>query len=213
MTIPVFANNYLFRRIHSLLAVVPLGLFLAEHLVSNSLMVIGAAKFDAQVRFLQGLPFLLVLEFGLILLPLALHGLYGLYVTLTGQVNLVRYPYGRNWAYVLQRLTGLATFVFVGWHFWTLRLHSYLAKELITFNDLAVIFANPLLAAIYTLATICALYHFLNGLWGFCLDWGIVTGPKAQASLARFLWAAFGVLSVVCVVFAVIISRASMALI
>ena len=33
---------------------------------------------------------------------------------------------------------------------------------------------------IYLIGIMSATFHFGNGLWGFCISWGIIVGPKAQ---------------------------------
>ena len=187
---------FLYRRMHSLSGVVPLGLFLMEHIFTNSFALYGPERFDAQVRLLHRLPFLPAIELLLILLPLAYHGIYGLYVTLNGQLNVSRYGYGRNWAYVLQRLTGVITLAFVGWHFWALRLQSMLTGNVATFEQVAAVFrGSPAVTTLYGLATVSAIYHFTNGLWGFAVDWGFAVGSRAQTVLARWCWGLFGAMT------------------
>ncbi len=174
----------------------PLGLFLLEHIISNSAALYGPERFNAQVRLLHRLPFLPAIEIVFILLPLLYHGAYGVYVTLTGQANIGRYGYGRNWAYVAQRATGMITLIFVSWHFWTLRLQSLLTGRVATFDLVAGVFrGHPAVTALYGLATVSAIYHFTNGLWGFAVDWGFVVSPRAQAALTRWCWGLFALMT------------------
>ncbi len=195
------SRSFALRKVHSLAGVVPVGLFFLEHLVSNSYAVYGPERFDAHVRRLHSIPFLFAVELVFIILPILYHGFYGAYVTLCGQCNVGRYGYGRNWAYLLQRATGVVTLVFVVWHYWTLKLQSLLSGRLIGFSDLAELFANTWTALLYLAATVCAIYHFTNGLWGFTVSWGIVSGPRAQATLVRATWVLFAVLTAVTVWF------------
>jgi succinate dehydrogenase / fumarate reductase cytochrome b subunit len=36
-----------------------------------------------------------------------------------------------------------------------------------------------------------ATFHFANGLWAFCISWGIIVGPKAQRN-ASIVFMLFG---------------------
>jgi len=51
--------------------------------------------------------------------------------------------------------------------------------------------------AFYVLGTIAACYHFGNGLFGFAIHWGLVTGRGAQRNMARLGLAIFLGLSLV----------------
>ena len=55
-------SSFLWRKLHSLLGIVPLGAFLLEHLLSNFEALKGPAAYGAQVRFLNSLPMVRVLE-------------------------------------------------------------------------------------------------------------------------------------------------------
>ena len=45
---------------------------------------------------------------------------------------------------------------------------------------------------IYTIGIVSATFHFSNGLWGFCVSWGILIGENAQRNGA-IVFAAIGV--------------------
>src|SRR5215813_4977979 len=77
-------HSFLLRKLHSLSGIVPIGAFLVEHLVSNFEALKGPAAYAAQVKFLNGLPFVRVLEWAFIFLPLLYHGLYGVYIAVRG---------------------------------------------------------------------------------------------------------------------------------
>ena len=49
--------SFLLRRLHSLSGIVPIGLFLLEHFISNAEAFKGAEAYGAQVKFLNILPF------------------------------------------------------------------------------------------------------------------------------------------------------------
>src|SRR5437773_6160562 len=80
-------HSFLLRRLHSLSGIVPVGLFLIEHFVSNAFATNGPKAYADQVKFLTGLPFVLWLEIIGIYIPLAYHSLYGFYIWFRGKSN------------------------------------------------------------------------------------------------------------------------------
>ena len=71
-------REFLNRRLHSLLGVVPIGLFMVIHFVVNYSATHGAAAFNKAANNMESLPFVIFLEIFLIYLPLLFHAIYGL---------------------------------------------------------------------------------------------------------------------------------------
>src|SRR5512132_3468438 len=101
-------TSFLWRRLHSLSGVLPLGAFLCYHVFENLSALRGPAAYDEMVNHVNTLlprPFFYALELVTIVLPLAYHALYGVWIAATGHPNNGRYAYGGNWGYLAQRLT------------------------------------------------------------------------------------------------------------
>ena len=191
---------FLLRKLHSLTGVVPLGVFLAEHLWTNASALGGQKKFDDAVGVIQRMPLLPVIEWVGIFLPLLFHAVFGIYLSSKAQANVGHYTYARNWAYVLQRITGVLVFLFIAFHLWEYRIQKWLfgmgaeafyptlATHLST-----VRFGVPGYALLYLVGIAAATYHFANGLVGFCASWGITTSRKSQKR-AAWLFGSAGVL-------------------
>jgi Succinate dehydrogenase/Fumarate reductase transmembrane subunit. len=47
-------------------------------------------------------------------------------------------------------------------------------------------FKSPVMIGIYTLFVLAACFHGFNGLWTFCLTWGIIVTERAQKMALRF---------------------------
>jgi len=77
--------SFVWRKLHSLMGIIPIGAFLLEHLLSNFEALHGPAAYGAQVKFLNSLPLVRVLEWAFIFLPILYHGIYGVYIWLRGQ--------------------------------------------------------------------------------------------------------------------------------
>ena len=55
-------RQYTYRRLHSLLGVVPISIFVIQHLIVNHFAVYGEESFNKAANFMGSLPFVLVLE-------------------------------------------------------------------------------------------------------------------------------------------------------
>ena len=66
-------SSFLWHKLHSLLGIIPIGAFLLEHLLSNFEALKGPIAYGAQVKFLNGLPLVRLLEWVFIFLPILYH--------------------------------------------------------------------------------------------------------------------------------------------
>ncbi|HLS10058.1 succinate dehydrogenase cytochrome b558 subunit [Lentibacillus sp.] len=173
-------REFFYKRLHSLLGVIPIGLFLTQHLIVNHFAVYGEESFNQAAAFMHDLPFRLVLEIVVIYLPILFHAILGVYIVFTGKNNTTRYGYFRNWMYILQRVTGLITFVFIVWHVWETRVQIGLGNADLDYNLMENILANPIMFWFYILGVVSATFHFANGLWSFLVSWGFTQSPKSQ---------------------------------
>ena len=217
-------HSFLWRRLHSLSGVLPLGAFLCYHLFENLSALRGPAAYDEMVNHVNVLlprAFFYGLELVTIVIPLGYHALYGVWVAVTGRPNVGRYAYAQNWGYLAQRITGVIALLFLLVHVGTLRawvtlLGNHLAPvrildpgglDLVTYRDVAAHLGNPaslgarsILAgdhifALYIVGTLCTIWHFCYGLKGFCWSWGIAVGRLAQRRVTVVAWLLFAVLS------------------
>ena len=74
---PAQGTSFIWHKLHSLLGIVPIGAFLLEHLLSNFEALKGPIAYGEQVKFLNSLPLVRVLEWVFIFLPILYHGIYG----------------------------------------------------------------------------------------------------------------------------------------
>ncbi|NUO16286.1 MAG: succinate dehydrogenase, partial [Planctomycetaceae bacterium] len=72
-------RHFYLRRLHSLSGVVPVGVFLLQHMYSNALSLWGPGVYDEHVHFLIYQPLVLLLELFVVFLPLAFHAGLGVY--------------------------------------------------------------------------------------------------------------------------------------
>jgi succinate dehydrogenase / fumarate reductase, cytochrome b subunit len=167
------------RRLHSLLGVIPVGLFLMQHMVVNQFATGGEEAFNKAAAFMEHLPFRYLLETFVIFLPLLFHAIYGLYIAFTAKNNASRYGFFRNWMFLLQRVSGVITLIFITWHVWETRVAAAFGSE-VNFQMMENILSNPFMFWFYVVGVISTTFHFANGLWSFMVSWGITVTPRSQ---------------------------------
>ncbi|WP_413308399.1 succinate dehydrogenase cytochrome b558 subunit [Bacillus sp. 1P10SD] len=170
-----FAN----RRLHSLLGVIPIGVFLTQHLVVNHFITGGPESFNKAAGFMGSLPFRIVLETVIIYLPLLFHAIYGLYIAFTAKSNVKRFGFFRNWMFMLQRVSGVITLIFITWHVWQTRVAAAFGAE-VSYDMMHNILTSPFMFVFYLVGILSAIFHFANGLWSFFVSWGITVSPRSQ---------------------------------
>ena len=175
-------TSFILRKLHSLLGIVPIGAFLLEHLLSNFEALKGPVAYGEQVKFLNSLPLVRVLEWVFIFLPILYHGIYGVYIWLRGKSNIVYYPWAGNWMYLAQRYTGIVAFAYIIQHVLRQRFMGVMLPEHpgAAFWKVQHELSNPWMVAVYAIAMICVCWHFAYGVWLFAAKWGITPGETAR---------------------------------
>ncbi len=183
-------HHFLFRRLHSLSGILPVGVFVIMHLFTNFQMLGG--DFQHEVDFIHSTPALLVVEITL-WLSIAFHAGLGLVYTFSGRPNVRRYRYGGNWRYYLQRITGFIALGFIFVHVATLRwrwdLFGWFTPFYVRgFDGQPLAHATTAMAlqharwvvAIYLIGAMSVVYHWSNGLWTSAITWGVTISAPAQ---------------------------------
>lgn len=170
--------HFLVRRVHSLLGLLPIGIFLAFHLTLNILATTSIETYEKVIHTMREFPAIIVVEVVIIFLPILFHAIYGAIVVYGGGINTLRYKYYRNWFYVIQRLSGIFTLIFVIYHVYILRVDGETAKA--TVSALTGDVQTMVGLIFYIVGVLSAIFHFANGLWAFLITWGITIGPRSQ---------------------------------
>lgn len=188
-------TSFIWRKLHSLLGIVPIGAFLLEHLLSNFEALKGPIAYGDQVKFLNSLPLVRALEWTFIFIPILYHAVYGVYIWLRGKSNVVYYPWAGNWMYLAQRYTGLIAFAYIVQHVLRQRFMGVMLPEnpYAAFHKVQVELQNPWLLAFYIVAMIAVCWHFAYGVWLFAAKWGITPGNVARRRFG-FVCAGLGVI-------------------
>ena len=122
---------FIFRRLHSLAGLFFV-LFLIEHMLTNSTAALfvseEGSEFVHAVNFLQSLPYLPLIEFFLLAVPIAIHALLGVLYYMEARFNSFpsngskpSLPFTRNYFFTWQRITALILVVGVIAHVISMR--------------------------------------------------------------------------------------------
>jgi succinate dehydrogenase / fumarate reductase, cytochrome b subunit len=171
-------------RLGSFLAVVPLSVWVVIHLWNNLAAFTGAEAWQQAVTEYRH-PYAQAFTFLIVMLPLLLHTGWGIVRLFSFKPNNLAYPYYANVKYILQRLSAVGVFFFLGAHIWL----AFLSPRLVhghpePFADIAreMHWHAPTLL-VYTLGVLGTAYHLANGLQGFAMGWGILA---TERSMRRF---------------------------
>jgi succinate dehydrogenase / fumarate reductase cytochrome b subunit len=181
-------SEFVRARLASALAIVPLGTWTVIHLWHNlAALKSGEAWQRAVTEYPH--PIAEAVAGVVVLLPLAIHTIWGIGRLASSRPNNLRYRFYPNLKYFLQRLSALGVVLFLGAHLWL----AFLAPRIReghpeAFADIAqeMHFHTPTLV-VYLLGTLGVSYHLANGVQTFCMGWGIVSSARA---LRRLEWVA-----------------------
>jgi succinate dehydrogenase / fumarate reductase cytochrome b subunit len=189
-TAPLLGGRYhfLLRRLHSLTGIV-FGGYLVVHLIVNATIAQLGSVYQVQVNKIHDLPVLWALEWGLIYLPILFHTVYGIWITFTGQPNVNRYSYPRNWGYTLQRVSALIIVAFMffhvfslkyGWFGDTLQFDPHNASGTIGRHLQASRISGLLRWLVYPIGILASCYHLAYGFWQAAITWGLTISEASQ---------------------------------
>ncbi len=187
-------HAFLLRRLHSLSGLV-FGGYLIFHLMVNATLAqttrnaAGQTVYQIQVDQIHALPLLPLLEWTFIYLPILYHIFYGIWIIATGQPNIHRYGYTKNWFYFLQRVSAIVLIFFMAFH--VLGMKGCFGGDIgraLTFvpqNYAVQSAARHMNAAwwvwsvAYPIGILAACFHLANGFWTAAITWGLTVSDKA----------------------------------
>ncbi|MFK8111783.1 MAG: succinate dehydrogenase cytochrome b558 subunit [Rubripirellula sp.] len=195
-------HEFAIRRIHSLLGIVPLGLYMVVHLTTNASLMNGPETFQRAVYMIHSPGQLLpLIEWGLIFLPLIFHAVIGIWIAKTAKYNSDKYKFTSNRRYTWQRWTGVIAMVYLFFHIlhlhgwfhadvWLNMIHPLKLGQFKPYNAASTLTSamqslGPVWPAFYLVGVLSCVYHLANGLWTAGITWGLWITPTAQARATK----------------------------
>lgn len=186
-------TQFILRKLHSLTGIM-FGLYVMLHLSVNASLIDtrqfdGKTMYQVQVDKIHSLPFLNMISIGLLIIPIAYHTFYGIYILLNGRPNVLAYGYGRNWLYYLQRLSALILMLFIAFHYLAFKgaFDSLLGPEMRFDPERAT--QSTLMHfqkhwwvqwIVYPVGVLSATFHTANGFWAAGVAWGLTVSKRAM---------------------------------
>lgn len=199
-------HHFLIRRIHSLMGIVPVGVFLVMHISVNASINVSPEMFQENVDRIHALgPILIPVEIAFIFLPLLFHALLGFQIWFSGKPNVAAYRYGGNFRYMFQRVTGGIAFIFILYHLWHMHwlgaplgggffdAHDGMASRTAAQAMQQTILLGIPVSILYGIGVLASVYHLANGTWTSLITWGLTIGPNSQRT-SGYVCAVFGLL-------------------
>lgn len=199
MSLALDKENYFLHKLHSLTGIIPVGYYMAQHLILNSFSLAGPEKFNGVIAFFESMPkfFLLTLEICAIWIPLLFHAIYGMFIVWRAQPNYFGsvYNWPRNLMYTIQRYTGVFLFFFLIFHVCMTTGSKYVHHnahlvEYQAWHDNLTSYGYAMMV-LYIVGVAAASFHLGTGIWSFCVRWGITVSDHAQQALQKFSFAFF----------------------
>jgi succinate dehydrogenase / fumarate reductase, cytochrome b subunit len=172
----------------------PLSIWTIAHIWSNLSAFQGASAWQSSVTE-HAHPLAHLITSILVLLPLAIHTVWGMTRLASVRPNIQRYTFFANLKYILQRLSAVGLVLFLGAHIWLAMLHPRLVLgHAEAFSDISnqMHHHTPTLM-VYLLGTTGVAYHLANGIATFAMGWGLVSSRRA---LRKLEFASYGIFAV-----------------
>ncbi len=180
------------RKAHSLSGLVPVGVFMCVHLFENASAANGSRAFGETVEHINSMPFVEPVELFGIWIPILFHGILGMVIIFEAKPNIGSQPHGRNWLYVMQRVTGILAFAFIVFHFMNFRARKDEFMQSPYEDVHATLTRFPWVLWVYVVGIASCVFHLANGLSGFLFSWGFTVGERSKR-LAGWTCAGLGV--------------------
>lgn len=180
-------HQFLIYRLFSLCGIIPIGGYMAIHLMTNATILDNVSTFQESVDRIHSLGIILPLvEWTFIFLPILFHAAVGWFIISGALPNTGHYRYVSNVRYVLQRLTGIIAFFYILFH--VIHLHHMGAAlgggkfdpEYAASSTGAALQAALWVQLVYVIGVLACVYHLCNGIWTWGITWGLWITPAAQ---------------------------------
>ncbi|MBL7715426.1 MAG: hypothetical protein JNL01_08135 [Bdellovibrionales bacterium] len=181
------SKAFLRNKIFSLLGIFPLGIYAIVHLYGNLTSLEGAEAFNRHLESSRSGPFLGILAILFIWAPILYHGVLGMIKLKQAKPNYGTFRHWENLKYLTQRLSGIGIFLFLPAHIFKSKiLPTYINGQPADFAHMVEAFSEPVTLTVYLLGTLGVAYHLANGVWQFCIGWGITTTQKGMNRVQAF---------------------------
>lgn len=188
------SKSFWLGKLFSLLGLFPIGIYVCIHLYNNLNTLWGEERFNQHLAESRALPLIVPLAVLVIWIPIAYHGLYGLFAIKKSKPNLPRFPFFGNLKYSLQRLSGIGLLLFIPAHIYKTRIDPGFFNTTLDFHHMSEGMHEPLTLVVYLLGVLGVAYHLANGLWQFSIGWGLTTSVRGMKRIQTLSFVFFAII-------------------
>lgn len=171
---------FLVRRLHTLLGILPIAIFVVYYLYINSYALGGESAYNSYIESRIAMPLTWLFVFLFFGLPLLFHSVLGIIIFYTGKNNFLDYNYFQNWLYFFQRVTGVIALIFILLHVWSAHISPALADKKFLFADMQKMFDPAWIKWFYIIGILALMFHVTNGLVNALQTWGVTVSKRSQ---------------------------------
>jgi succinate dehydrogenase / fumarate reductase cytochrome b subunit len=179
-------RNFLLARLGSFLAFAPLGVWVLWHLWNQLSAYQSPEAWQTEVEH-HASDAGAIFTFAVVLIPLLWHTVWGIGRMFKSRPAVSNRGFS-NIRYIIQRLSAVGLFFFLGAHLWLAWLQPrFVEGRPEPFEDIAreMHFHTPTLI-VYLLGTLAIAYHLANGLWSFLsMGWGMTVSKSAMSWMEK----------------------------
>ncbi len=176
------------RRVHSLIGMVSLGLFIFSNLILGTLMVKNPNLMSGWTVFVDSVPILRVLEFLVIIIPIIFYLFYTMIIAYNGSSNTMDYSFLGNWLYFLNRIAATVMLVFVLYHIYAVHLHCFVAKEPANLIYLKSLISSKSIMVFYLIGTLATIFNCAIAWMNGAMIFGLTATAKSRKLVSIKMW-------------------------
>lgn len=162
--------------------------FVACFLLPMSAAIEGPQEFDRVAAAMARIPFGEAAAFLLVLFPILVHLVGGLWLLSMSRLTVVACGNYRNWMYALERLTGALLVPPLLYYLVKARLPFAFSDGIADFAFYRSFFAPGWVRALSLLGVVCLAFHLGHGVTTAFAQWGVTASRRAQNFAAMIMW-------------------------
>lgn len=177
------------KRAHTLTGAM-LGAVLLWYLALGTVAAANPTMFNGLVAALGGFPLTTPFEIVVVAVPITLHALMGLVIIYRSSANVTSYGYYYNWMYLLRRLTGFMSLIFVAIAAWYMRIVPAASGGSISYQYVHALLGVSWIKVVCTIGLVALVFYIANGTANALMTWGVLQTKRSRHVAMIVSWIA-----------------------
>ena len=177
------------KRAHTLTGAM-LALALLWYLAMGTVAAANPGMFNGLVASLSSFPLTTPFEILVIAVPITLHALMGLVIIYRSSANVTSYGYYYNWMYLLRRLTGFMSLLFVAIAAWYMRIVPAANDGSVSYQYVHALLGVSWIKIVCAIGVVALVFYIANGTTNALMTWGILQTRRSRHVAMVVSWIA-----------------------